>query len=56
MACRLRAVLLGLEGGWLAGLPHLCRSRNVDPRAAVDDEMLRHAAEVSVIVRRLDVR
>lgn len=39
-----------LEGGWLAGLPHLPRPRDVYPGIAVNEEALWQAAEVSVII------
>lgn len=39
----------------MAGLPHLYRPRNVDPSVAVDEEALWQAAQVPVLIRRLDV-
>lgn len=47
--------LCNLESGCLAGLAHLPRPRDVDPGVAVDKKSLRQAAEVSVIIRGLDV-
>jgi hypothetical protein len=53
--CRLRSGQICLKAGGLAGLTHLPRACDVDPRVAVYDEVLWQAAKVPVIIWRLDI-
>ena len=53
--CLLQSGQRCLKAGGLAGLTHLPRARDVDPRIAIYDEVHWQAAKLPVIVWRLDV-